>query len=556
MTKFEFCLVSCMEKVLPHRRPSLLQEKKLQGFCGETLTVQAAYTCANDDFGESDCRFAAKIYTDAETQIHVRHVALVPCAYPCHGTWDEDYLVTKPGMYPDLLLPAEMGKPVKAIAAQWRSLWIDVEAQPGTHSVTLEFSDLSGQLLQQLSFTVEVLHERLPEQRLIHTQWFHADCLADYYSVPVFSEEHWRIIDNFMGSAARHGINMMLTPVFTPPLDTAKGGERTTVQLVGVNLSNGKYTFDFSRLERWLSLCGKNGIRYLEISHLFTQWGAEFAPKIMVHAAGVEKRLFGWDTPAVGGAYTQFLRKFIPALKHYLASAGWLERTWFHISDEPHEQEAKTFAAAKASVFKLLQDCKVMDALSSYEIYQQGLVERPVVSVDQMEPFLKADVPHLWAYYCTVQALDVPNRFISMPSSRNRILGMLLYYFDIEGYLHWGFNFYNTQHSTMHIDPYLVTDAGEAFPSGDPFLVYPAPDGSAYESVRGAVLQKALCDLGALQLLEQKIGRAGVVKMLEELAHGAISFRSYPRSMDFFDQMRAEIYRRLRPFLRSRLPEV
>lgn len=546
MTEFEFGFVDCMEKVLPSRKPRMMQDVALRGFCAEALSVQLAYSCKNDDFGESSSQFTIRIQTDNQTQIRIRSVELVPCAYPCHGTWDEDYLVTEPGLYPDLLRPIQPEKPIKAIAAQWRSLWIDVEAQPGLHTMILELADSSGQCIRSLSFSVEILAEQLPEQKLIHTQWFHADCLADYYKVPVFSEEHWKIIDHFMQSAVRHGINMLLTPVFTPPLDTAKGGERTTVQLVGVRVSGKHYSFDFSLLRRWIGLCEKNGIRYLEISHLFSQWGAEFAPKIIADVDGAETKIFGWHTPAVSGEYTVFLHEFLPALNQFLRECGWLERTWFHVSDEPHEYEAESFAAARASILDILKDCRVIDALSSYEIYQKGLVERPVVSVDQIDTFIKANVPHLWAYYCTVQALDVPNRFIAMPSSRNRIMGMLLYYFGIEGYLHWGFNFYNSQRSVAHVDPYRITDAGEAFPSGDPFLVYPAPDGTAYESIRGVILQKALNDFRALQLLEQKIGRKRVVKMLQRLAGKTLSFHTYPRKNDFFEQMRKTIYTSMR----------
>lgn len=546
MTEFEFGFVDCMQKILPGRRPEMIQEVTLQGFCGERLSVQLAYSCKNDDFGESSCQFTIQVHADGQTQTYIRSVELVPCAYPCHGTWDDDYLVTEPGLYPDLLCPLQQGVPMKAIAAQWRSLWIDVEAQPGSHTITLDLVDLSGQCIQKMSFSVAVLEEQLPEQKLIHTQWFHADCLADYYNVPVFSEEHWRIIDHFMQSAVCHGVNMLLTPVFTPPLDTAKGGSRTTVQLVGVELSGDHYSFDFSLLRRWIGLCEKNGILYLEVSHLFSQWGAECAPEIIVNVEGTKIKLFGWNTPAVSEKYTAFLHTFLPALKQFLYECGWLERTWFHISDEPHEYEAESFAAARASVLDVLKDCRVIDALSSYAIYQKGLIDRPVVSVDRIDTFIKAEAPHLWAYYCTVQALEVPNRFIAMPSSRNRIIGMLLYYFDIEGFLHWGFNFYNTQYSVAHIDPYRVTDAGAAFPSGDPFLVYPAPDGTAYESIRGVILQKALNDFRALQLLEQKVGRKRVVELLQRLVGRTLSFCTYPRNHDFFDQMRKTIYATMR----------
>ena len=83
-----------------------------------------------------------------------------------------------------------------------------------------------------------------------------------------------------MACAVSYGVNMLLTPLFTPPLDTAVGGERTCVQLIDVILTeDGSYQFGFDRLEQWISLCDKCGVRYLEFSHLFTQWGAAHAPK-------------------------------------------------------------------------------------------------------------------------------------------------------------------------------------------------------------------------------------------------------------------------------------
>ena len=546
MTEFTFRLADSLEKVLPDREPAAFPLSVLQGFSGEPLSFQLAYTCRNDDFGENPSQFFLAFDDTCVSWLRLRRVALVPCDYPCHGTWDENYLDTRPGLYPDLLLPLSLGAPIRAVAAQWRSVWIDVTAPVGRHEIGFRLYTPEGTELERFSLSVEVRPEVLPPQKLIHTRWFHADCLADYYRVPVFSEEHWRIIDNFMASAAVHGINMLLTPVFTPPLDTAKGGERTTVQLVKAEKHGTSYAFDFSLLDRWLSLCKKHGISYLEISHLFTQWGAVCAPKIMVRVdGGDEIALFGWHTPAVGGEYTRFLHAFLPALKKHLAEAGWLDKTWFHISDEPHDHELETYAAAKASVADLLTDCRVVDALSSYHIYWQGAVEHPIVSVDEIEPFLRDGVPGLWAYFCTIQAIDVPNQFIAMPSARNRIMGTLLYYFRLEGFLHWGFNFYNSQRSVEHIDPFRITDCGEAFPSGDPFLVYPAPDGTAYDSIRGMVFRQALCDLRALELLEARKGREAVVNLLLALVGSEISFRSYPRDPGFFHELRRRIIRAL-----------
>lgn len=541
MTRYELYFVHPLDKVLAHKAPQRWDAPLLTGFAGETLSLQLAYSCTNDDFGDSGTFFSLSVESEGAEALRFRKVEPVPCNYPCHGTWDEDYLVTTPGLYPDLLVPLSPAEPIRAVPGQWRSLWIDVEARPGIHRFSLKITDGEGREITTLDFSARVLDISLPRQTLYHTQWFHADCLADYYQVPVFSEEHWRIIRNFLESAARHGINTILTPIFTPPLDTARGGERTTIQLVKIHLEEGQYKFDFSLLKRWTDLCRTCGIEYLEMAHLFTQWGATCAPKIFVTIDGVETKRFGWHTSATGPEYTGFLRSFLPALKDFLREEGWLDRTFFHISDEPHFRELETYTAARNVVKDLLADCRVMDALSSYPVYETGVIRQPVVSVDQIHPFIDAKVPHLWAYYCTVQAIDVPNRFIAMPSTRNRILGTLLYYYNIEGFLHWGFNFYNSQFSLQHIDPYRVTDAGEAFPSGDPFLVYPAPDGTAYDSIRGMVLRQALCDLGALQYLESKIGRDAVCKWIESLSGGPITFTRYPRDKAFFDALRSKI---------------
>ena len=105
---------------------------------------------------------------------------------------------------------------------------------------------------------------------------------------------------------------MLLTPVFTPPLDTAVGGERTTIQLVDIRVDNGRYSFGFEKLERWVEMCRECGIRYFEIAHLYTQWGALHCPKIMATVDGEYRRIFGWDADATGDAYRAFLGAFLP----------------------------------------------------------------------------------------------------------------------------------------------------------------------------------------------------------------------------------------------------
>ena len=431
---------------------------------------------------------------------------------------DPDYISNEPGMFPDILKPIENSE-IEA-NGWYQSLWIkaDRNAPEGIHKIVIKLSN--SKEIKSCELTYEVLPIQLPESDLIFTQWFHSDCLASCYKVPVWSEEHWSIVEKFIKTAADYGVNMILTPVFTPPLDTEVGGERPTVQLVKIKRDKGKYFFDFSLLERWVKICLDSGIKYFEIAHLFTQWGAEFTPKIIAEENGEEKRIFGWDVPAGDAEYDNFLSQFLPELTEFFKKRGLFDRVYFHISDEPNGEQLESYLAAKNVAVKYLKDCKIIDALSEFEFYEKGIVEIPVVQIDHINPFIgKSEV--LWGYYCCVQGKGVSNRFIAMPSARNRYIALQMYKYKLTGFLQWGYNFYYAQYSKREINPFLKNDSGGAFPAGDSFSVYPGENGPI-ESLRLIVFYQALQDLAAMKLIEKYIGYDEVLKIIEGIAGNVI----------------------------------
>lgn len=190
----------------------------------------------------------------------------------------------------------------------------------------------------------------------------------------------------------------------------------------------------------------------------------------------------------------------------------------------------ESYRAAKESLGNMLDGFHTFDALSSYEFYKHGLIDKPVPGVDEIEEFLEHGLTEMWTYYCTCQFYEVSNRFMAMPSARNRILGVQLYKYDIIGFLHWGYNFYNSQFSTEHINPYIVTDALNAFPAGDSFLVYPGENRCPEESIRAMVLYEAFTDLRALQCLEELTNKEYVLELIEGELADSLTFKNYPKS--------------------------
>lgn len=474
----------------------------------------------------------------------VKNAAMDFPMYELCGEYDNDLISVDKGLMPDILEPIEKNNGRlhirEGVSAVWVTVKIPENLKAGEYPITLcvdgkyENGDDTFSLKSEMK--VEVLTEKLPEPELIYTQWLHVDCIATAHDTDIYSEKHWRLIEKYIKTAAELGVNMILTPVLTPPLDTAVGGKRPNTQLVKIEKKGTEYIFDFTLLKRWIDVCKDCGIKYFEISHLFTQWGAGFAPNIYVTENGEEKHMFGWHTPADGEGYVDFLKAFLPELIEFLREENIAKSCYFHLSDEPAESQLESYRKAHDIAVPFLEGFKTLDAISDLAFYKKGLIPVPVCATNVIMPFIENKTEHLWAYYCCGQWDGVGNRFLAMPSYRNRILGLQLYKYNIEGFLHWGYNFYFSQFSEYEINPYLTTSSDRAFPSGDPFSVYPGKEGPL-KSLRAQVFYEALQDIRVCQLLEEKVGRAAVVKMIDDEAGMNITFAEYPKNQEYIPDL-------------------
>lgn len=527
--------VSSLQRVFLDGRCDLTEHNCDSVLKGERYSYQIAY--------KSSEKFFAEIVIDSPLSqfITVRSVGNVPSELPVYESDCEFCERNEPGLFPDVLFPIENNR-VLIKRQNYYALWITVDLPKDTDAGDYEIKiklKKDGETISENIFGLHVINAVLPEQRLIYTQWFHSDSIANYYKIPVFCEKFWALVESFIKAAVHTGVNMLLTPVFTPPLDTEIGGERLTVQLVDVKLENGKYSFGFDRFIRWVSLAQKCGIKYFEISHLFSQWGAKYTPKIVAEVNGRQKRIFGWETSADSIEYAEFLSAFIPQLIKVIRSLGIEKSTFFHISDEPNEDQIESYSMAKRTVAPLLEDFPIIDALSDYSFYESGIINNPIPCTNDIESFIEKGFPHPWTYYCCGQGGKLSNRFFGMPLSTTRIIGFQLFKYGIEGFLQWGFNFYNSQYSLRSIDPFAVTDADSAFPSGDSFTVYPGKSG-AIESVRSEVFYQALQDMRALTLLCDRIGKKRTIAAVEA-DFGIITFFDYPRGTEKMLNLRKSV---------------
>jgi len=544
MTEYSFKLVSSLEKLFFDKPEGVNSYTKAGMLKNEVFSFQLAGFVHDDCEQRIYCKL--KVESELAPYIEIKRVGYVPVLLPTiEIDADDDYISKTPGIFPDPLY--HMQEDVIELANnQTRAFWISVEPKgemTGTFPISFKILNAKDEVLETLDFQLEIIDANLPETDIYNTCWLHGDCIAKLHNVEILSEAYWSILEKYIKVYVKFGHNMILTPIFTPPLDTAVGKERPTNQLIGVFVSDGSYSFDFSNLKRFVKLCRSCGVKYFEMAHLFTQWGAKHAPKIMATVNGTYQRIFGWETDAAGEEYSSFLDAFLPQLVEFLEAEGILQNCRFHISDEPGREHEEQYSRVKALLVKYIDEALLIDALQDYTFYEKGLVKNPVVCNDHIHTFMEKGVEDLWTYYCMVQRKDVSNRFMAMPSYRNRILGTQLYKYSIKGFLQWGFNFWFTQLSAEVLNPYLDTCAGGGFPAGDAFMVYPLDkDGEVVCSLRLYVFLEGLQDMRAMKLLEELAGREEVLCLLEEIE----GFKKYPRNSEYILNLREEINQRIK----------
>lgn len=489
----------------------------------------------NEESSDVACNYyTVKVEGELSHLASIRCVENIPNYIPFSATADiaaerdPGCIRTTPGLYPDVLVPLSSSGKFAVVNQQLRTLWIDIKndgtINPGEHTVKVTLTAADGVLASENEIIINVIDAFLPQQETKVTQWFYADCIADYYDVKVWSKKHFDVCRKFIKTAVDNGINMLLVPVFTPPLDTAVGGERTTTQLVRIKIIDGKYEFDFKLVDKWIDMLLECGVKFFEISHLFTQWGAYHAPKIIANVNGRNKKIFGWETDAASQEYVTFLNLFLKEFTSHLEKRGLKENVYFHISDEPNESHIEQYKLNKKNLEDVLKGWKILDALSHVEFYKQGLCEIPVPISNSIDDFLKEEIKELWIYYCCYPFIGYSNRFIGMPSARTRFMGIQMYKYDIEGFLHWGYNYYNNQFSYDHIDPFLNSNAGYWGAGGDAVSVYPGRHGQPLESLRLVAFKQGLEDIRALKFCEKYYTKDEIIEKIETVFGESIVF--------------------------------
>ena len=389
-----------------------------------------------------------------------------------------------PARFPDYLgdgheLASLAGGRLQAV---WLTIKIPRDAAPGIYRSAVTVKTDRGSATLPLILTV--YPPQMPDRRHLNvTFWYSTNRFATLHGVNESdTERFYEMLRIYAEDMAAHRQNVF----------------RVSLSLIRANMAEaGKLSFDFSRFDRWADVFWNTG----HMDRLETGFVAERGPGGWSDST---MPLTSWTVTNEAGERVklpgqQYLKQFLPVFEQHLREKGWLDRTIFHIADEPVNWNVRSWRQASDLVHRYAPSLRRVDAIEGTDF--SGALEIWVPKLPHLnnwfDVYKKAqrEGNELW-YYLAMPTEAYPNRFIDSPLIETRILYWLNYRFGLTGFLHWGFNSWT---DNPFEKPSNVSDGAD-----DAWTVYPKP-GGLLDSLRWEATRNGLEDYEYLWLLENRI---------------------------------------------------
>lgn len=357
--------------------------------------------------------------------------------------------------------------------------------------ITLELSFSGGGVA---AFDIQVRPTRIPEageKSFSYTNWCSFGNIADYSGVAKFSAAWWRLFAEHAAMMHHARQNTMLIPL--PAVFSCE---------------NGIFTLDRARLRRIVRICTDAGLYWLEGGHfgqrVHGEWGAKDF-NVMLTEHSVRSVEGNRDIASIACQLRDEIRK-----------NGWGKRWIQHVTDEPIACNADSYRIFVGVVRKYLPGIPIVDATCDTDIAGSVDIWCPQVQEFQKHrtqfDAVRKQGDRVWAYTCCNPGGKFLNRLLDGELVRPLLLGWGCASCGIEGFLHWGWNFYKYAQEGCEEKPYqnlfeLTTPlhgGTNRLPGGDTNIVYPGPHGEVWPSLRLEAQREGLEDLELIRLLQKK----------------------------------------------------
>lgn len=397
------------------------------------------------------------------------------------------YIVERPApaRYPDYLMAEKQINLAKKIyQSVWLTITIPENASTGVYTGSVTVKTAQGQQSIPISITVYPL-TLTPERNLKVTQWHNTGSFVKFHGInDEYSDAWFAMLKKYADNMAAHRQNVFRVPMMS------------TIEIQ--KTKDNKLLFDFSRFDQIADVFWNTGkMDYLETGFLTSRGELRWASTeiFLSEFSNVKDQVSGNLITLPG---EEVIPQLLPAFESHLRDKGWLDKTYFHVMDEPSHHNAIPWMEMSAYMKYLAPDLIRMDAIETYLITDELEVAVPKLGhfVTWYDEWKKAQEKGTELWFYTVGTIDrcrILNKTIDLPLIHNRLLHWLNYKYDAVGYLKWGWNSWTD-------DPY--NEVGRHL--GDGWNVYPVKDG-VLNSLRWEQMRNGIQEYEYFLMLEKKV---------------------------------------------------
>lgn len=446
---------------------------RLDGAAGEIVSGQAVVMPAGDaadvvTAAMSDLQHADGVAKIPSVAARLQWVRYLDMQKNTPGIPQDELVVTAPARIPDAFWE-DRERPVEAKLLQplWIELSVPADAHPGEYRGTL--SVIGGKGRAELPVSVRVRGFRLPEERHQKViQWWDFPGRG-FESLKPGTEEYWRHLERSCEFLRRHRQTDVRVPWELIERKTA---------------TDGKAQWDGALFEKFTDIVFKAGLRAVQFGSLGRHTKYQLDPESRTEA-------------------TEDSLSRLAALQAIVVKRGWQGRVFIGLADEPFIYHEQTYRALLDRVRKIAPAVQVIEAVETEDVGDIDICVPKLSHLNLWRPYyegLKRQGKEVWFYTCCHPVGRYPNRFLDQPLVKARELHWIVYLCGLDGYLHWGLNWFAPTG-----DPYSEEGRNPwKLPPGDSQVAYPGRNG-LLGSLRLSAMRDGLQDYEYLWTLEDRL---------------------------------------------------
>ena len=350
-----------------------------------------------------------------------------------------------------------------------------------------------------------------------YTNWITYADIARGHQLEADSPAYWKMLERYARLMA-HG--------------------RQTAFLVPLKLifeeKDGMPVLNRTRLEKLVKLFSKAGLYYIEGGHFGERTGR-------IWGATTFSTCFG-NKLATSADGNRIIASIGRQLMDVIRENKWEKRWLQHVTDEPIPCNATDYRIFVGMVRRYMPGVRIVDATQAPDMPGSVDIWCPLVNhyqefKDAFDNMKHACGDEVWYYTCCCPGGKWLNRLLDNELLRPLLLGWGGALYNLDGFLHWGLNYYAKDAFTMSCVPNWG-GGSNALPAGDTHIIYPGKD-EPWSSVRFEATRQGFEDLDILRQLK-KTDSEKTNALIQTLVR---SFNDYTTDIAVYRRTRARLLR-------------